>query len=174
MAGGVVTFIVLGTFISLLLLPALKLYQETKRVHRTLFELVQKMEPKSALIKEAQEQMRALTKELEKKQVEAENKEIQIDMMTRLQQFSWQNRVVLVAVKPMAAQTIGPFQESVLTVELLGQYFDLFHWLQAVEEAWPASTLKRYVLERFDRGPTVKEPRLLAKMDLAFYQVKKP
>ena len=53
-------------------------------------------------------------------------------VIDRLQKIAWKNNLKLISVEPYIGSTVEPFRELQFNVEITGDYFDFFAWLQAI------------------------------------------
>ena len=72
-------------------------------------------------------------------------KQMEAFVIGRLQTISWSNNMTLVSVQPREGQPVNQFRELVFDVELSGDYFKFFDWLNAI-----AAELGFVVVKRFD------------------------
>jgi hypothetical protein len=95
-------------------------------------------------------------------------KQVEAFVIGRLQTISWKNHVELVGVKPHAGTQKGPFRELLFDLELRGDYFDCFAWLQDI-----SSELGFIVVKQFEMSPIAgdgDEPLLRVKLTMASYR----
>ncbi len=96
-------------------------------------------------------------------------KQMEAFIIGRLQGISWGNDVQFVGVQPADGGLSGPFRELLFNVELQGQYFDVFAWLEAVREQ-----LGFVVIKQFEMSPInqvgIDEPELQVSLTMASYR----
>ncbi|UTW07137.1 type 4a pilus biogenesis protein PilO [Pseudomonas benzenivorans] len=95
-------------------------------------------------------------------------KQLQNYVVDALQTLSWRHQVALSSVVPRQGTTIDRYQELVFEVELKGNYFDFYAWLQQLREA-----LGFVVISHFDIQPLSTEPGqtpLSIKLSLTTYR----
>jgi Tfp pilus assembly protein PilO len=72
-------------------------------------------------------------------------KQMEAFVIGRLQTISWRNNMTLVSVQPREGQPVNQFRELVFDVELSGDYFTFFDWLNDI-----GTELGFVVVKRFD------------------------
>lgn len=95
-------------------------------------------------------------------------REIEANVIDRLQNLAWRNDVVLEGVKPVLGQEIDPFQELLFTLELRGRYHALFRWLQQLRKELGSVVIKEYHMTRIDKAGV--DPELRVKIVIASYR----
>ncbi len=86
----------------------------------------------------------------------------------RLQGISWRNDIQLLSVKPGRGGRVHIFQEMLFDVEISGDYFDLFNWLQEMGEELGFVVVKHFTIRPLDQKDT--NPRLTAKLTIVSYR----
>ncbi len=87
----------------------------------------------------------------------------------RLQEISWAHDMELVSVKPQQGQRVQIFREVLFDVEINGDYFDLFDWLQTLQKELGFVVIKAYQMTLLEATP--RAPRLRVKLTMASYRV---
>lgn len=96
-------------------------------------------------------------------------KQMEAYIIGRLQGISWDNDVQFVGVQPEDGGLSGPFRELLFNVELQGQYFDVFAWLEAVREQLGFVVIKQFEMRPISASGT-DEPELQVSLTMASYR----
>jgi hypothetical protein len=86
----------------------------------------------------------------------------------RLQGISWRNNIQLLGVKPGKGGKVHIFQEMLFDIEISGDYFDLFNWLQEMGIELGFVVVKHFSIRPLDQKDT--SPRLTAKLTIVSYR----
>ncbi len=95
-------------------------------------------------------------------------KQVESFVIGRLQLISWRNQMQLVGVEPRVGGEFEQFRELLFDVDLQGDYFDFFAWLQEIDEDLGFIVVKRFAISVADN--TADEPRLTIRLTLAAYR----
>ena len=96
-------------------------------------------------------------------------KQMEAFIIGRLQGISWGNDVQFVGVQPADGGLSGPFRELLFNVELQGQYFDVFAWLEAVREQLGFVVIKQFEMSPINQSG-IDEPELQVSLTMASYR----
>jgi hypothetical protein len=96
------------------------------------------------------------------------DKQLEAFIIERLQEISWRNQVELVSVKPRRGQVVPLFREVLFDVEITGDYFDLFAWLQSLAKELGFVVVKQYVIRPIDSDK--ESPRLSVNLTIVSYR----
>ncbi len=100
-----------------------------------------------------------LNRELHGDMVNTPAKEMESFIIGRLQTISWRNNVELLRVTPGQGSTVRVFEEVLFDVSISGDYFDIFNWLQSLDDELGFVVVKRFALQPdsgSDSGETLK------------------
>ncbi|WP_372779966.1 type 4a pilus biogenesis protein PilO [Litorivivens sp.] len=95
--------------------------------------------------------------------------QIERHVVGELQKISWQQGVTLKGVKPLASKPIHIFNEIPFEVELRGDYFSLFAWLQAVNQQLGFVVVDQLEITAGNRSAS--DPNLDMTLRMANYRV---
>ena len=95
-------------------------------------------------------------------------KQLEAFIIGRLQNISWRNNIQLLGVKPGRGTKVHIFDEVPFEVELSGDYFDLFNWLQNLGEDLGFVVVKHFTIRPLDQKEM--NPRLTAKLTIVSYR----
>ena len=123
--------------------------------------LVQEM----ALLKTSVER---LDRELHGDMVNTPEKEMESFIIGRLQTISWRNNIELLRVTPGNGSTVRVFEEVLFNVVVAGDYFDIFNWLQSLDDELGFVVVKQFDLQP-DHGNRSGE-RLRANFTIVSYR----
>ncbi len=88
----------------------------------------------------------------------------------RLQRVSWESDVELMSVIPKSGQQVQQFQEILFDVQVQGQYFDFFQWLQSVNQQLGYIVVRRFDINRIG-NPADKRPILQINLTLVAFRM---
>ena len=109
-----------------------------------------------------------LDHELHGDMVNTPEKEMESFIIGRLQTISWRNNVELLRVTPGHGNTVRVFEEVLFEVIVSGGYFDIFKWLQSLDDELGFVVVKRFSLQP-DGGSEAGE-RLKANFTIVSYR----
>jgi len=163
-----VVLLLAAALFSYLLMPEFKAYRNSNN-DRIVLERV--AESGDALVKELpvlKEEVERLGRKLHGDMANLPDKQLESFIIGRLQGISWRNQVELVSVKPRKGQVVQIFREILFDVEITGDYFDLFTWLQSLAKELGFVVVKQYVIRPLDSGK--ESPRLSANLTIVSYR----
>jgi Tfp pilus assembly protein PilO len=150
------------------LMPTYKTYLKTE-ADRTGLELaVRKSDVLRNELAALRNDVEKLTRALHGDMADLPDQELEAFVIGRLQQISWRNHVELVSVKPRKGDVVQTFREVLFDVEITGDYFDLFAWLQSLTEELGFVVVKHYILRPLVSGE--ENPQLNAKLTIVSYR----
>ncbi len=82
----------------------------------------------------------------------------------RLDTISSHHTIQLLSVKPTSPKKVFMFKEIPFSIEVSGQYYSIYQWLQEVEEG-----LGPMVVKKFEIIPQSSESNLLMKLNMVSY-----
>lgn len=109
-----------------------------------------------------------LNHELHGDMVNTPENEMESFIIGRLQTISWRNNIDLLRVTPAHGNTVRVFEEVLFEVIVSGGYFDIFNWLQALDDELGFVVVKRFELQP-DNGNASGE-RLKANFTIVSYR----
>ena len=163
-----VVLLLAAALFSYVLMPELKAYRKSNN-DRIVLERVS--ESGGVLAKQLpvlKEEVERLGRKLHGDMANLPDKQLESFIMGRLQGISWRNQVELVSVKPRKGQVVQIFREILFDVEITGDYFDLFTWLQSLAKELGFVVVKQFVIRPLDSGK--ESPRLSAKLTIVSYR----
>ena len=78
--------------------------------------------------------------------------------------------MALVSVQPREGLPLQQFSELIFDVELRGDYFDFYTWLQDVGEELGFVVVKRFEMSTFEVPDDGSDPRLVVQLTMASYR----
>ena len=87
----------------------------------------------------------------------------------QLQGISWRNKIELMGVRPGKGSNIQALQEVLFDVEISGDYFDLYAWLQELDDQLGFVVIKSFTIRPLDTSLT--GPRLIARLTIVSYPI---
>ena len=94
-------------------------------------------------------------------------KQVEAQIIGRLQEISSRNHVELDGVRPGAKKRMRMFVESPIDVEVSGDYFDIARWLQELSGELGFIVVKEYEMQPITQETT---PKLRMKMTMVSYR----
>lgn len=168
LGGGCLLLLVAALF-SYVLLPPIKTYRQALVTARSLEQAAALGPDVSAEVARIEGDVAALEKRLYGDMGNLPSKQLEAFVVGRLQAISWRNNVELLSVEPRAGETIQNFEESLFQVELGGDYFDLFSWLEAVKSELGFVVIKEYEMRPIEES--AENPKLAVRLMIASYRV---
>ena len=95
-------------------------------------------------------------------------KKIEAFIIGELQNISWSYEIDLIGVKPVKGSEIQMFQEILFKVQLSGDYFDLYSWLQKLRSQLGFIVIKDLELSSLNNNDV--DSLLLMKLTIASYK----
>ena len=114
------------------------------------------------------EEVGSLSRELHGNLANLPDNQMEAFIIGRLQGISWRNNVELQSVRPGKGNIIKVFEEIVFNVEITGDYFDLYAWLQELGEELGFIVIKNFSIKPLDANKA--EPRLTARLTIVSYR----
>ena len=109
-----------------------------------------------------------LDHELHGDMVNTPENEMESFIIGRLQTISWSNNIELLRVTPGNGSSVRIFEEVLFEVMIAGDYFDIYNWLQSLDDE-----LGFVVVKHFDLRPVVgsnEDGRLNARFTIVSYR----
>ena len=123
------------------------------------------LEQEMALLKTSVER---LDRELHGDMVNTPEKEMESFIIGRLQTISWRNNIELLRVTPGNGSTVRVFEEVLFNVVVAGDYFDIFNWLQTLDDELGFVVVKHFDLQPAPGNKTGE--RLTANFTIVSYR----
>lgn len=149
-------------------LPKIKVYRDIAKTESTLSKVVESGELLDNQIAQLHGDIESLQQRLHGDMASLPEKQIEAHVIGKLQKLSWQNNVQLVGIEPSAGATIESFHEILFRVNLAGDYFDMYKWLQDVSSELGFVLIKQYEMNPMNDASG--SPRLSVKLDMATYR----
>ena len=86
----------------------------------------------------------------------------------QLQGISWRNKIELLGVRPGKGSLIETLEEILFDVEIAGDYFDLYAWLQELDDQLGFIVIKSFSIHPHDTS--LNGQRLIAKLTIVSYR----
>lgn len=163
-----VTVLLIAVLATYVVLPEIRDYRKSigslemlERVTRNGDQLEQEMVA-------IQQQVDELVQRLHGDMVNMPSNQMEAFIIGRLQGISWRNNMELRAVTPGKGDAVQMFEEVLFDVQVAGEYFDLFAWLQDLSEE-----LGYVIVKQFSITPEGREPadtRLSARFTIVSYR----
>ena len=109
-----------------------------------------------------------LKKQLQGGMVDLPDNQMESFVIGQLQGISWRNKIELMGVRPGKGSNIQALQEVLFDVEIAGDYFDLYAWLQELDDQLGFVVIKSFTIRPLDTSLT--GPRLIARLTIVSYR----
>ena len=109
-----------------------------------------------------------LKKQLQGGMVDLPDNQMESFVIGQLQGISWRNKIELMGVRPGKGSNIQALQEVLFDVEISGDYFDLYAWLQELDDQLGFVVIKSFTIRPLDTSLT--GPRLIARLTIVTYR----
>ena len=126
---GVFLFIV-AAFISYGLWPQIEEYRMSQSTIALLEDAVVNTDLVGGEIENLEKEISVLDQNLHGEVLDMPARQMEAYIIGRLQEISWKNSINLLGVRPGTSNTVTNLEEIPFVVELSGNYFDLYTWLQ--------------------------------------------
>jgi hypothetical protein len=166
--GGAVLFLLLAAGISYGLLPKWRAYQAARSSLTVLENTVAGAGDLDSQLVALRGNVADIERTLNGDASNRPLKQVESFVIGRLQLISWRNEMQLVGVEPRIGGDFQQFRELLFDVDLQGDYFDFFSWLQEIDEELGFIVVKRFAINVADN--TAEEPRLMIRLTLAAYR----
>ena len=163
-----VVFATTSLLFTYLTLPKIKIYRDIAKTESTLSKVVESGELLDDQIAQLHGDIGSLQRRLHGDMASLPEKQIEAHVIGKLQKLSWQNNVQLVGIEPSAGATIESFHEILFRVNLAGEYFELYKWLQDVSRELGFVLIKKYEMKPMDN--LSQNPRLSVTLTMATYR----
>ena len=130
MAMGGVFLLTVASFISYGLWPQISKYRMSLHTIELLEDVVVSADSMNSEIEKAEKEIAMLDRSLHGEVLDMPSRKMEAYVIGRLQEISWKNSIKLLGVRPGTANTVTSLEEIPFNVEVSGDYFDLYAWLQ--------------------------------------------
>ena len=163
-----ITLLVLATSSVYAILPQVKAMKSGLATRAELKQLVSNQDAledqKKKLLASVEQRRRDLRGDM----ANLPEKKMEAYIIGELQNISWKHNINLAGVKPMQGEQIQTFQELLFKVQLSGEYFDLYDWLQELRNQLGFIVIKSIQINPFrDQSD---QTRLSMKLTIASYK----
>jgi Tfp pilus assembly protein PilO len=155
----------LGTYV---IWPGVKQYRSSLATRDVLEQVSHNGQGLEAQIATLSEEVKALSHELHGDLANLPDNQMEAFIIGRLQGISWRNNIELQSVRPGKGNIIKVFEEIVFNVEITGDYFDLYAWLQDLGEELGFVVIKHFSIRPLDKSTA--ESRLTADLTIVSYR----
>ena len=169
---GLVAIVVLFLAVQVmyLLLPQYKDWAQLQNSYDVLQRATSSQLDLENQLEQTNQQIRDLSFELHGDMGDLPDNQMESYIVGRLQRVSWQSDVELMSVTPNSGQRLQQFQEILFDVQVQGQYFDFFQWLQSVNQQLGYIVVRRFDISRLG-NPADKRPTLQINLTLVAYRM---
>ena len=171
---GLVTIVVLVLAIQFLylLLPQYKTWQQLEASYSVLQQAADSQLNLEGQLQQADQEINELSFELHGDMGDLPENQMESYIVGRLQRISWESNVELMSVIPGNGERLQQFQETLFDVQVQGQYFDFYNWLQEVHRQLGYIVVRKFDISRLG-NPADKQPTLQINLTLVAYRLVK-
>ena len=162
--------LVLAALGSYLVLPQWKAYRGADMSLTLLKANAQQGASLDAELAALQDEVAGLERTLKGDAANLPAKKMQAFVIGRLQTISWRNDVELIGIKPREGQPVAQFRELIFDVELRGDYFNFFNWLNSISKELGFVVVKSFELAPSNEETDGPDPLLDVKLTVAAYR----
>ncbi len=154
-----VTLLMLAALAMYVVVPEVKDYRKSVGMLEVLQHVAgngDQLEQEMAVM---QQDVDGLVKRLHGDMVNMPKNQMEAFIIGRLQRISWRNNMELRSVKPGKGDAVQMFEEVLFDIEVSGEYFDLYAWLQDLGEELGYVVVKHFSIGQeggADAGGRVK------------------
>ncbi|NNG11822.1 MAG: type 4a pilus biogenesis protein PilO [Halobacteria archaeon] len=165
---GAAVLLTLTALLTYAIWPKLKDYRSLDHSRTVLEKVVESSSELDVEISRIRGELDSLQHQLHGDTVNLPENQLEAFIIGRLQNISWRNNIQLLGVKPGKGNKVHIFDEVPFEVEITGDYFDLFNWLQSLGEDLGFVVVKHFTIRPLDQKET--SPRLTAKLTIVSYR----
>ena len=122
----------------------------------------------SMQIEKLESKLTALQKQLHGDMIDLPDNQMESFVIGQLQGISWRNKIELLGVRPGKGSLIETLEEILFDVEIAGDYFDLYAWLQELDDQLGFIVIKSFSIHPHDTS--LNGQRLIAKLTIVSYR----
>jgi len=148
--------------------PQARSYKQSMNTLTTLETVVSRQSSLDAQLAALGSELEDLQHKLHGDMVDLPDNQLESFVIGRLQGISWRNHIELLSVRPGKGGQIQGYEEVLFDVEVAGDYFDLYTWLQKLGDELGFVVVKSFNIRPLDARGT--EPRLTAKLTIVSYR----
>ena len=143
-----VTLLVLVALAMYVVLPEVKDYRKSVGMLEILERVASSGDQLDQEMAVLREDVDDLQKRLHGDMVNMPKNQMEAFIIGRLQGISWRNNMELRSVKPGKGDAVQMFEEVLFDVEVSGDYFDLFAWLQELGDELGFVVVKHFAIKQ--------------------------
>ena len=148
--------------------PQARSYQQSRNTLATLESVVSQQTGLGTQLASLENEIDTLQHQLHGDMVNLPDNEMESFVIGRLQGISWRNNIELLGVRPGKGGLIQGYEEVQFDVEVAGDYFDLYTWLQELDDELGYVVVKSFDIRPLDTRAA--EPRLTARLTIVSYR----
>ncbi len=171
---GLAAIVILILLIQLLylLLPQYKTWQQLESSYSVLQQAAASQLNLEGQLDQTSQEIETLSFELHGDMGDLPANQMESYIVGKLQRISWESDVELMGVIPNSGERLQQFQETLFEVDVRGEYFSFFRWLQAVNRQLGYIVVRRFDISKLG-NPDDEEPTLQVRLTLVAYRMEK-
>ena len=139
------------------LLPLVSEYRLSLHTLKMLEDAVTNADSLNKEIENIENETSMLEKNMHGEMENLPDKEIEAYIIGRLQEVSWGHRVKLLGVRPGMVNTMAGLVEIPFDVEVSGDYFDIYGWIQNLDAELRFMAITHFVISPQNSGGVTQE-----------------
>jgi Tfp pilus assembly protein PilO len=163
-----VALLVAAALGSYVIWPKAQSYRQSINTLATLESVVSQQASIGMQVATLESELEALQHQLQGDMVNLPENQMESFVIGELQGISWRNKIELLGVRPGKGGLIQGFEEILFDVEVAGDYFDLYTWLQELGDKLGFVVIKSFNIRPLDARAA--EPRLTARLTIVSYR----
>ena len=167
MMGGI-CMLIAAALISYVLWPEFTEYRKSSYTLKSLEETVANVERLDEEIESLEKEITMLDQNLHGGMMDLPDSQMEAYIIGRLQEISWKNNIKLLGVRPAQVTTITSLEEIPFNVEVSGDYFDLYAWLQDLGTELVFVAIRHFIISPQNSAKAI--PDLKASLTLVSYR----
>jgi Tfp pilus assembly protein PilO len=168
MVMGGVSLLIVATLVSYGLWPQISEYRMSLHTIALLENAVVNAASIGKELDTVEREIGVLDQNLHGEMLDMPDRQMEAYVIGRLQAISWKNSVKLLGVRPGTATTVTSLEEIPFNVEVSGDYFDLYAWLQDLGAELGFLAIRQFNISPLDSGGAVSD--LKASLTLVSYR----
>lgn len=160
--------LVAAALASYVILPEVRSYKQSVKTLGALESAVAQQTGLGMQVTTLESEIETLQNRLHGNTVNMPDNQMESFVIGQLQGISWRNNIELLGVRPGKGGQIQAFEELLFDVEIVGDYFDLYAWLQELDDELGFVVIKSFNIRPLDS--TKAEPRLTARLTIVSYR----
>lgn len=163
-----ILLLIVAILITYFVMPQLKEYRGMVKTRDSLKLLVVNSDDLISQLQLGEKSVSELNKKTHGDMATLPVNQLESYIIDRLQQISWKHNIDLLSIKPSSGEAIGKFREILFSINLSGDYFNLYTWISELNTQLGFTVIKQFEMRPLGQHET--SPVLSAKLIMATYR----